>query len=223
MSTRVGIVAEGPIDLALLPSIVRQIAHERAQLKWPVDVTDVFEWLQMRPRGHGGVLQAVRRMIRVLEKTPELPYVFVIILLDWRTRRIQEKIRRLISGKDRFLLAVAKEEIEAWWLGDRTNTLAWLQFQQAPVGTRYAANNYLAESDDDPKRTLHELTDRAACLDRVYGEGNLDLARDFAESWNERVRLSEIQSQCPQQFPPFCAETTQALRRVKSERSQPRQ
>ena len=66
MSTRVGIIAEGPIDLALLPPMLRRIAEERAGVSWPVQVADVFEWLQMRPRGHGGVWMAIRRFVRVL-------------------------------------------------------------------------------------------------------------------------------------------------------------
>jgi len=53
MSTRVGIIAEGAIDLALLPPILRRIAEERAGVNWPVQVADAFEWLQMRPRGQG--------------------------------------------------------------------------------------------------------------------------------------------------------------------------
>jgi hypothetical protein len=70
----------------------------------------------------------------------------------------------------------------------------------------------------NPKYTLHELTEKSTHVDRVYGEGNLDLAREFAELWDEKVRLNEIESQCPQQFPPFCSDTTQAFRRAKSGR-----
>jgi hypothetical protein len=216
MSTRVGIIAEGPIDLALLPPILRQVARERAGVTWPVQVTDAFEWLQMRPRGQGGVWMAIRRIVRVLQKDPNLPYSFIVILLDRRTQKIQQKVRKLISGKDRFILAVAREEIEAWWLGDRTNTLGWLGFAQSPAGTRYANSGYLAERDDHPKRTLHELTEKSARVDRVYGEGNLDLAREFAGLWDGRIRLKEIETQCPAQFPPFCGETAQAFRRTRS-------
>jgi hypothetical protein len=216
MSTRVGIVAEGPIDLALLPPILRRVAEDRAGITWPVQVADAFEWLQMRPRGHGGVWMAIRRIVRVLHKDPSRQYAFIVILLDRRTRKIQQKVRKLISGKDRFVLAVAQEEIEAWWLGDRTNTLNWLGFHQPPAGTRYADRGYLAEGDDKPKRTLHELTEKSTRLDRVYGEGNLDLARDFAELWEGRIRLREIETQCPVQFPPFCNETAQAFRRTRS-------
>lgn len=223
MSTRVGIIAEGPIDLALLPPLVRRIAEERAGVTWPVQVTDAFEWLQMRPRGHGGVWVAIRRIVRVLQRQPDLPYAFVLILLDHRTQKIRQKVRKLISGKDQFVLAVARKEIEAWWLGDRKNTLDWLGFDQAPTGTRYAAKGYLAERDTNPKRTVHELTEKSAKLDRVYGEGNLDIARDFAEFWDRRVRLKEIETQCPEQFPPFCSDTAQAFRRNKSRTTGPAQ
>lgn len=216
MSVRVGIIAEGPIDLALLPPILRRIAEERADVTWPVQVTGAFDWLQMRPRGHGGVWMAIRRIVRVLQKDPNLPYAFIVILLDRRTQKIQQKVRKLISGKDRFVLAVAQEEIEAWWLGDRTNTLSWLDFREPPTGTRYAESAYLSERDDKPKRTLHELTQKSARVDRVYGEGNLDLAREFAELWDGRTRLREIETQCPRQFPAFCRETAQAFRRAKS-------
>lgn len=217
MSTRVGIIAEGPIDLALLPPILQRIAEERAGLAWPVQTADAaLEWLQMRPRGHGGVWQAVKRMVKVLSDEVNFPYAFIIILLDRRTRQVQKRVRKLIAGKARFVLAIAQEEIEAWWLGDRHNTLAWLGFDQAPTGTVYGTAGYLAEQDKRPKRTLSELTERSARLGSVYGEGNLDLAREFAEFWEGKTRLKGIQSQCPQRFSPFCEDTAQAFRRSKS-------
>jgi hypothetical protein len=200
----------------LLPPLVRQVAHERADVRWPVAVDSAFEWLQMRPRGHGGVWMAVKRIVKVLSASSDLPFAFVIILLDRRTERIQRKIRKLIAGNDRFLLATAKEEIEAWWLGDRTNTLSWLGFRTPPAGSRYAAAGYPAERDLHPKRTLHELTERSNRVDRAYGEGNLDLARDFAELWETRVRLGEIETQCPAQFPPFCDATAGAFKGLRN-------
>jgi hypothetical protein len=179
----------------------------RAFLLWDPKV------LRMPDRGK----HDIRRIVRVLHKDPSLQYAFIVILLDRRSRKIQQKVRKLISGKDRFVLAVVQEEIEAWWLGDRTNTLSWLGFHQPPAGSRYADSGYLAERDDKPKRTLHELTEKSARVDRVYGEGNLDLARDFAELWEGRVPLREIETQCPVQFPPFCNETAQAFRRTRSQ------
>jgi hypothetical protein len=217
MSTRIGVLAEGPIDHALISPIIRQIATKRAQFTWPVDPADAAEWLKLRPRGHGGVWLAVQKAIRVLQEE-EFPYSFIIILLDRRTKAIQGKIRRLISGRDRFVLAVAQEEIEAWWLGDRPCTLSWLRFDAAPGNTRYAKPGYQAERDKEPKKTLTELTQESPNpeIDRNYGEGNLDLARDFADFWEGRVNLPEIEGQCPKRFQPFCHDTTEAFRRAKT-------
>ena len=35
-ATRVGIIAEGPIDHALLPALLERIARDRAAFDWPV-------------------------------------------------------------------------------------------------------------------------------------------------------------------------------------------
>lgn len=223
MSTVVGIVAEGPIDQALLAPLVRSIAKDRAGVAWPVQPTDAFERLHLRMCGHGGVYQAIKRLVKVLETDPNFPYAFVVILLDARTAPIQRKVRKLIAGKHRFVLGIAQHEIEAWWLGDRASTLAWLGFETAPADTAYGTAGYLAEKDKTPKRTLDQLTDKSARLDRRYGEGNLDLAREFAEQWEGKVRLKEISSQCPKRFPPFCQDTAQAFRQVKSAARRPRQ
>ena len=72
---------------------------------------------------------------------------------------MQEEIRQLIAGHARFVMGVAIEEIEAWWLADRRNTLAWAHLvPRPPAHCRYAAADYHAESDPDPKATLDELT-----------------------------------------------------------------
>ena len=63
MSTRIGIIAEGPIDHALLPVLLERIALERASFGWPVAPDDVAEVFQIRKRGHGGVLETVRRLV----------------------------------------------------------------------------------------------------------------------------------------------------------------
>jgi len=65
-------------------------------------------------------------------------------------------------------------------------------------------------------KTLHELTQKSSQLDRVYGEGNTELARDFAEFWEGKVRLHELEEQCSENFPPFCAHLTQSFRKAKS-------
>jgi hypothetical protein len=88
MSTRVGVLAEGPMDHALIAPLIRQIARKRAQFTWPVDPSDAADWLKLRPRGHGGVWLALQRVVRVLREE-ESPYAFIIILLDRRTKAIQ--------------------------------------------------------------------------------------------------------------------------------------
>ena len=68
MTTRIGVIAEGPIDHALIRPILRAIARERAAYTWPVNAEDAAEWIQMRPRGHGGVWRAVKRLVGVLDR-----------------------------------------------------------------------------------------------------------------------------------------------------------
>lgn len=216
MSTRIGVIAEGPIDLEIIAPIIKQISKDKAFFDWPVAPDDATQWLGLRTRGHGGVFQAVKRMVTVLSSQTALPFAFIVILLDHRTKPIQNKIRKLISGKEQFVLAIAKKEIEAWWLADRSNTLAWLELERTASALRYFKAGYKAEKDDAPKRTLHELTQASSRLDRLYGEGNTALAKDFAEFWEGQVRLHEIEEQCPENFSPFCAQVTQSFRRAKS-------
>ena len=214
MSTRVGIIAEGPIDRELIRPILSGIARDRNGITWPIDPEDLADFLRMRIRGHGGVQKAVKKMVNVLQQSSEFPYSFVVIILDRRTMKAQRQVRQYIRGDDRFVLGICKEEIEAWWLGDRTNTLAWLKFTDAPRGSVYARNGYRAERDKQPKNTLDELTRLSDECDRFYGDGNLELARDFADVWDGRVRLQEIKNQCPEKFPPFLSDVENAFRMV---------
>jgi hypothetical protein len=181
MSTKIGIIAEGAIDHVLLPALLARIATDKARLTWPVTADDIAEVFPIRKRGHGGVLETVRALVHTLD-TKHFEQACFVILLDRRTRPIQDQVQKLIHSRDRFVLGIASEEIEAWWLGDRTNTLAWSGLRNTlPPRCRYAVTKYLAERDDAPKRTLDELTRLSDRFDRYYGEGNLDLASQFAE------------------------------------------
>ncbi len=216
MSTKIGVITEGSIDYALLPPLLSRIAEEKVGFHWPLDVDDVAELFPIRKRGHGGVLHALRALVRALD-TQYYDHACYVILLDRRTRRIQQRVRRLISGRDRFVLGIAIEEVEAWWLGDRTNTLAWSGFDALLLPEcRYATRNYQAERDENPKRTLDELTRLSDRFDRSYGEGNLDLATEFAEEyWRAYARLDEIAHQCPQGFGTFQQEVAGQFRRAR--------
>ncbi len=204
MSTRIGIIAEGPIDHVLIPALLTRIAAEKAGLSWPVASSDVAERFFIRKRGHGGVLETVRRLVEALESEVYDEHCFVI-LLDRRTKAVQKEVRKLIKGRARFVLGIPTEEIEAWWLGDRSNTLSWSGFRdELPGECRYAKEHYQAERDDEPKKTLDELTRHSDRFDRFYGTGNLDHARDFAENyWLGHARLDEIAGQCPRAYVPF--------------------
>jgi hypothetical protein len=198
MSTKIGIIAEGAIDHALLPAILERIAKDRADFTWPVTADDIAESFPIRKRGHGGVLETIRALVKALD-TEHFNHACFVILLDRRTHAVQAEIRKLIRGRDRFVIGIAGEEIEAWWLGDRTNTLAWSGLRHSlPDACRYARAKYLAEQDDALKKTLDELTRCSERFDRCYGEGNLDMASEFAEGfWQAYARLNEIATQCP--------------------------
>lgn len=219
MSTRVGIIAEGPIDHALLLALLSRIVAEKVGLTWPLHGEDAADLFPIRKRGHGGVLVTVRALVEVLD-TQYFDHHCFVILLDRRTRAVQEEIAKLIAGRDRFVLGVAVEEIEAWWLGDRTNTLAWSGLaDDLPDDCRYAAVKYKAEADDDPKKTLDELTRLSERFDRWYGEGNVDLACEFAEDyWKENARLDEMAAQCPHSYRPFQRELVNQFRPLLPER-----
>lgn len=223
MSTKIGIISEGPIDYALLPPLLERIARDKAAFTWPIEPDEVPERFSLRKRGHGGVLKAVRALVRALD-TEHFDHSCFVILLDRRTAPVQREVAKLIRGRPRFVLAVAIEEIEAWWLGDRTNTLAWtgLKPSDLPEGLPYAASKYKAEKDANPKATLDGLTRLSDRLDRYYGEGSLDLAEDFAEEhWRSSARLDEISSQCPRGFGRFQRHMVNAFRRAKARADQP--
>lgn len=221
MSTKVGIITEGPIDDALLPALLERIAHVRASFDWPIEAIDLLDIIPIRKRGHGGVLESVRRLVDFMDASPPSGHDFFVILLDHRTRAVYREVRKLIAGKHHFVLGVAIEEIEAWWLADRNSTLAWLGLPDGrPDGLRYWAKGYSPERDAAPKVTLDELTCISPNVDQRYGRnGNLSLARDFAdECWRQHARLGAIERGCPQGFAPFCKDATQAFRSAKKQR-----
>jgi len=218
MSTKLGVIAEGPIDHALLGPLLERIARDRAAYAWPVQAEDFAEVLQIRKRGHGGVLETVRRLVKVLD-TEHYDHAFYVVLLDRRTKAVRTKLRKLVQGhEDLFALGVAIEEIEAWWLGDRKNTLAWSGLaEELPRQCRYAQDGYQAERDAKPKQTLNELTELSERFDRCYGDGNEDLAREFAEDyWRRGARLNDIRGQCPKGYGGFEDDVIDKFRSAKA-------
>lgn len=216
LSTKIGIITEGAIDDVLLPALLERIARVRANYRWPVMPDDLGEIIRLRKRGHGGVIDSVRRLVNYLEKNPPTDHSFFVILLDRKTKEAQEEVRKLIRGRSLFRLGIAIEEIEAWWLADRENTLSWLRLPDHPKPEyRYWSRNYRAEKDNNPKKTLDELTELSSHLNQRYGGGNKQLAVEFAEHWKSFASLNQIERDCPKGFKPFCRGITEALVREK--------
>jgi len=217
-ATRVGVIAEGPIDEVLISALLQRIAQDRANFTWPAAPDDLADYFPVRKRGHGGVVDTVRRLVELISLDPSLTdYAFFVIVLDQRTIAAQREVRRAVGRRGRFVRGVAVKEIEAWWLGDRRNTLNWAHLtEQSCQDFRYGRKKYRAEKDDNPKRTLDELTRQSGAIDSCYGDGNLELAVEFAETWRDHARLGHVEAQCPQGFRPFCRKATNAFRRAKA-------
>jgi hypothetical protein len=197
----VGIFCEGSIDFHLLGALLKRIARVRARIDWPVQPRDAIEEIRIRKRGFGQIEKAIRRCLK--DDTHLAKYEFIVVVLDANTRNSQEAVRRLFRGRRDFVLGVAHQEIEAWWLADRSSVLEWLQLRERDVrGTRYALP-YDPERDDNPKQTLDELTELSSAVQSRYGEGNTDLATEFARSWSDSANLGRIATSCPKGFAPF--------------------
>jgi len=64
---------------------------------------------------------------------------------------------------------------------------------------------------------LDELTRVSDRFNRFYGDGNLDLAAEFARDfWAGHARLDDIAAQCPQGFAPFQRNMANAFRRARA-------
>jgi hypothetical protein len=220
LSTKVGIITEGPTDEILLSALLERIARVRAGFNWPTIPDDLGEIVPVRKRGHGGVLDALRRIVSFLAANPPTNHAFFIILLDYRTEHVQAEVRRLIRGNEFFVLGISIHEIEAWWLADRRNTLTWLGLSaESNENLNYFQDGYSSERDPRPKATLDSLTLLSPHLDQRYGSGNTALARDFAGNiWKDYAELDAIENECVRGFRPFCHEVTEALLRERRRR-----
>jgi hypothetical protein len=211
---KIGLLCEGEIDFALVPALVQRIARSEAGIRWPVRPDDVVEQVGIRKGGYGQVKKAVERLCSLLDQGVYADYAFFLVVLDHKTRQTQTAVKKCIRGTGgKFVMGIAIYEIEAWWLADRRNTLEWLGLAGTDHEGRYWDNGYTAEDDTDPKSTLDELTRLSPTLQSTYGDGNTQLAVEFADLWNSRAELGQIKTQCPKGFAPFCRKTSAALKR----------
>jgi hypothetical protein len=217
----IAVLCEGSIDLELLSALIGRIARTRAGIMWPVRVLDAVE-VRYRKGGHGQIVRALKHLRDCMNEEPWSDCGVFVVVIDERSGPARARIRRLIRGNGKFVFGIAIREIEAWWLADRKNTLEWLRLSEDSIGgLRYATIGYRSERDDAPKRTLNELTGQSDKLETTYGEGNTELAREFASIWNGNADLDQIELQCHRGFRPFCREAAETLRR-ESRRMRPR-
>lgn len=215
MSTRVGVICEGPIDVALLSALLERIAKDRAEYTWPV-ASDDLEVLRVRKTGHGGVVAKLRRLVETLESGVRPDCAFFVVVLDSKkTRGAQDSVRHLVSGRSHEIVyGLAVKEIEAWWLADRRALLEWLDLTEEDISScAYAAEGYRPEADDRPKTTLGELTALSDRCDRNYGQGDAGLAGDFAEDWRDCANIQVIEHNCARGFAPFSNDVAAAFER----------
>jgi hypothetical protein len=213
---RVGLICEGPIDVALVRALVKRIGESQAKIRWPVQPRNIFEEVRFRQGGFGQIAKAVKHLIPLLDTEHYRKFTLMVVVLDQkRTASAIREVKKLIRGNERFVLGIAIREIEAWWLGDREQTLEWLDLDdESRPEYRFWLRKYNSERDDEPKRTLDELTELSPTCDRRYGKGNTDLAREFANTWQHNARVGQMAGHCRKGFAPFLRATTNALRRV---------
>ncbi len=217
---KVGLLCEGDIDLELVPALLHRISRQRAGIRWPLSVSDVVEEVKLRKGGFGQVIKALGRLLQLIGERPFSQYDCFVIVVDAKSRDAREKIRRRIRGDYRFVLGIAVQEIEAWWLADRRNTLEWIDLEEGhPAGLRYWAHAYNPERDQAPKVTLDELTQESPRLRSRYGDGNTELAGEFAALWRDRAELDQMEIHCPRGFAPFCGKAAGTFRRLQPARA----
>jgi hypothetical protein len=211
---KIGLVCEGSIDEALIAALLKRIATERVGIHWPVRPFDVFQRINVRRGGHGQIPKAIRRLKIVMGQGPLWDVELFVIVLDHGTRATERSVRREIRGNLRFVLGIAIQEVEAWWLADRRSTLNWLDLSSHEIeDLRYGKRNYNAERDTKPKVTLNELTVQSEAVATRYGDGNFDLASSFAELWQHSADLDQMVVQCPRGFSRFHDSAVAALER----------
>ena len=216
MSLRIIFIGEGDIDSILVSALISRVASDRCGFTWSVPVDDdLVEW-RSRKTGHGGVARKLKAFLELRNRGQLGEYDLCVVVLDQRTATAKKEVRRLARGREDVVFGVAIHEVEAWWLGDRTSTLAWLRLAAGEVAPlRYDGASYSAERDTAPKQTLNELTRRSEAVDTVYGDGNVELALEFAAGWATQAHLSQIEHQCPKGFRPFAEALERGLKRAK--------
>jgi len=171
---------------------------------------------RIRKTGHGGVLKKLKMIVADYEKGIYRPPDILVIVLDHRkTQAVVADIRNLVSGHVWTVIGVAIEEVEAWWLADRQQTLGWLALSNEDAEAAGYGPDYAPEKDPDPKGTLDRLTKCSGAVEVGYGDGSVSLATDFVDAaWRQSVTLDSLRIKCPGGFAPFHDRMSERIKTV---------
>ena len=199
---RIEIISEGSIDFVLLCPLLQSIAGA-AGAHWPLTPSDYTE-TRLRKRGFGAVALAVDAIIQDGQYLDDQPDFYVIVLDQRNLEPIIREVRRKILHIPKMIFGVAIEEIEAWWLGDRNQTLGWLHLTNEAASDVGYSHDYWPESDPEPKKMLGKLIEISDQTFFNYGDGSQILAAEFVEAaWSHHVNLEALAERCPNGFRPF--------------------
>lgn len=204
---RIGLLIEGGIDEALLPSLMEQLMsvlpeHRRRGLGYyPVPFP---------PNGYGEIPKNLKMLVKLYKDADERRRIgcdlFVVILDSRKTNEVQRQIKNILQGAPEFpaVYGVAIQETEAWVLGDIGNVNKHV-FKVVPEPQLPKAS----EKDSDPKKTLVDLFVRVSQV-LEYDAWNTECARAVAP----HLRKDTVVTRCPKGFGKFAAGFEQTIRRL---------
>lgn len=194
--SRIGLLVEGGIDEALLPSLLKETMSALGFRHPEAMDTYLFPY---RSGGFGEIPKNLRILVRLFEDAEERQRLgcdlFVVIHDSRGTDGIQKEIRTILKDAPGFpaVYGLAIQEIEAWVLGDIENVNREV-FRVQPLPKLERS----PERDPDPKATLTEkfvIPSRHVNFDRW----NPECARAVAPY----LRPSQVSAHCPKGFGKF--------------------
>jgi hypothetical protein len=202
---KIEFICEGPIDSVLLKPLISAIA-KISGVSWPVNPSEDLQTSYIRKSGFGGVQKRIEAILKMISKgIYARPDILVIAIDHYKTENVREIIKDLIAELDFCVLAIPVQEIEAWWLGDRMQVLAWSGLNENFASKIGYGPGFSPESILKPKVLLNKITEISDRIQCIYGnDGSLEVAEDFVDlAWNQQVNLESIKFNCPQGFVPF--------------------
>ncbi|MBI5883361.1 MAG: hypothetical protein HZB91_09695 [Elusimicrobia bacterium] len=190
---RIGLLSEGGVDEALLPSLLAQLAGEvpgigKAEIDWRA--------FPFEPNGYGEIPKTLELLTKLYSIPSEWERLgcdlFVVVHDSRKTEEVQKDIKNILGAARDFpaVYGLAIQEVEAWVLGDIENVNKNV-FKIYPLPKLPTA----PERDKDPKKTLTDLFVKRS-KEIEFDRWNAECARKVAEF----VRASQVRRKCPRGF-----------------------